>query len=136
MKISKEIEVRFYQNLGRLLFAVAASDKRVHEREYEVFKKVLKKELQKLLVVDNAAFALNQAKVSFDYYNSINADADESFNAFINFKRANEELFTKEVKKLVKGVATKIAAAFSSKNKSELIMLAKLELELKKNFES
>jgi len=133
MKISKEIGVTFYQNLGRLLFAIAAADKHVHKQEYEAFKEVLKKELEEKLNSDYAAYALYQAKASFDYYNSINADANECFNAFMDFKRSNEEMFTDDIKKLIKGAASAIAAAYSSKNKSELIMLAKLELELKKN---
>ncbi|NNC70738.1 MAG: hypothetical protein HKN90_07970 [Flavobacteriaceae bacterium] len=136
MKLSKEIGITFYQNLGTLLYAIAASDRHVHKKEYEAFNEILKNELHENVANDYAAYAFYQAKTSFDYYSSINADANECFNTFMKFKRSNEEMFNNKIKKLVMGAATSIAAAFSSKNKSELIMLAKLELELNKKFQS
>ncbi len=134
MKISQEIGVSFYQNLGKLLYAIAASDRQIHKKEIAAFKEILNLELQKKLPNEYALYALYQAQASFDYYSSINADAYDCFEAFINYKRTNDEVFTKEVKSLIKNTAQSIASAFSNKNKSELIMLAKLELELKKEY--
>ena len=134
MKISQEIGVSFYQNLGKLLYAIAASDKQIHKKEIAAFKEILNLELQKKLPSEYALYALYQAQTSFDYYSSISADANECFEAFLAYKRTNDEVFTEEVKSLVKNTAQSIASAFSNKNKSELIMLAKLELELKKEY--
>jgi hypothetical protein len=51
---------------------------------------------------------------------------------FQQYKLDNEYLFNDEVKKLIWKTANEIAAAFSSNNKSELILLADLGLILKK----
>ncbi|AXT20376.1 hypothetical protein D7030_04445 [Flavobacteriaceae bacterium AU392] len=51
---------------------------------------------------------------------------------FLKFKRDNEDLFSKEIKTLILKTANAIASSFANKNKSELIILAKLSLEFKK----
>jgi hypothetical protein len=50
----------------------------------------------------------------------------------VYFKRAHNSLFSHNVNKLILKTAREIASSFSGINKSELIMLAKLDIELKK----
>lgn len=44
----------------------------------------------------------------------------------------NKSLFTENRKRLILKTANAIASSFSNRNKSELIILAKLDIELKK----
>ena len=53
-------------------------------------------------------------------------------NSFINYKNENEHEFTEQIKGLILKTAGKIASSFSGENKSELIMLANLNIEFKK----
>ena len=58
--------------------------------------------------------------------------AKACFNSFLTFKNAHEQLFTKDMNMLILKTARIIASSFSKVNKSELILLAKLNMELKK----
>ena len=92
MKTKKKMTLKFYQNLGKLFYAIAAADKEVRDEEF-----------------DKACY-----------------------NAFTNYKKEQPHLFTANIKKLILKTAHAIAASFSGLNKSELIILAKLDIELKK----
>ena len=54
------------------------------------------------------------------------------FKEFLEYKNEHTYFFTDTIKQLILKTANAIAAAFAGKNKSELIMLAKLDMELKK----
>ncbi len=60
-------------------------------------------------------------------------NAEACYNSFINFKKENESIFTDHINTLILKTVGKISASFSGQNKSELIMLAKLNIELKSN---
>lgn len=116
----------FYQNLGKLFYAIAVVDGNVREFEENALKKMVK---EHWLPMDDS-FPM------IDVFNWLNADqeynAEDCFDGFIAFKKENEHLFTQETKQLIVRTANAIASSFSGKNKSELIMLARLSIELKK----
>ena len=60
-------------------------------------------------------------------------NAEVCYNSFINYKKKHDAFFNKKINSLILKTASKIAASFSGLNKSELMMLAKLNLEFKKN---
>lgn len=116
----------FYQNLGKLFYAIAIADGHVDEYEETALKKMVKKEW---LPIDESFPIL-------DVFNWLKADqeynAEDCFNCFITFKSENEELFTQDIKRLIVRTANIIASSFSRKNKSELILLGKLSIEFNK----
>lgn len=116
----------FYQNLGKLFYAIAIVDGTINELEIKALKKLVTTEW---LNKDNSFYIV-------DVFNWLNYDqdynAEECYNSFLSFKNYNEELFTDEIKTLILKTANAIASSFSRKNKSELIMLAKLSIEFKK----
>lgn len=59
-------------------------------------------------------------------------NSDDCYTRFINYKEQHVTLFTKSVRALLLKTASKIAVSFASTNKSELILLAKLSIDLKK----
>jgi hypothetical protein len=131
----KNLNTHFYQELGKLFFAIAASDNDVRTAEINKLHEIVK---SKWLPVDETedefhTDAAYQIEIIFDWLNNqddLNAEA--CFNDFIDFKNDQNHFFTEPIKKLIIKTANEIADSFSGKNKSELIMLAKLELELKK----
>jgi hypothetical protein len=131
----KNLNTHFYQELGKLFFAIAASDNDVRTAEINKLHEIVK---SKWLPVDKTedefhTDAAYQIGIIFDWLNNqddLNAEA--CFNDFIDFKNDQSHFFTEPIKKLIIKTANEIADSFSGKNKSELIMLAKLELELKK----
>lgn len=132
--ITEKQDMLFYQNLGQLFYAIAASDKIVRKAEFDTLKK---------LVIDYwKAFeeardeylesVTYQMEVVFEWFDYEQIDAQECFNNFIDYAKEHPKTFTKEKKKLITKTAEAIANAFAGKNKSELIMLAQLELFLNK----
>ena len=134
MKTKKKMTLKFYQNLGKLFYAVAIADKQVHKFEIDELKSIVKKQWLDIdsIIDDYDTDGAYQIEIVFDWLNKeTHLDAKSCFNDFVTYKNEQPHLFTDEVKKLILKTANAIAASFSGLNKSELIMLAKLDLELK-----
>ena len=58
------------------------------------------------------------------------AKSDDCFLAFQLFFSENKSLFSQELKKLIWDTAQAIASSYAKKNKSELVLLAKLRILL------
>lgn len=135
MKTKKKTPLKFYQNLGKLFYAIAASDKKVRKTEFNKLKDIVKTQWLDLDSTrddydEDAAF---QIEIIFDWLNDQgDLDAQSCYMDFVNFKNEQKHLFSDSINKLIIKTAHAIADSFSGLNKSELIMLAKLSLELKK----
>ncbi len=121
----------FYQKLGELFYAIAAADQIVHQEEY--------KTLTGLVIQEWKEFEKNQfpdticqMEVVFNWFDYEKLDAKSCFQHFEEYYCENPEFFTSERKKLICKTANAIADSFAGKNKSELIMLAKLQLLMEK----
>ncbi|OBX25392.1 hypothetical protein LX77_01709 [Gelidibacter algens] len=135
MKTKKQMTLKFYQNLGKLFYAIAAADHKVLEAEISKLKEVVKKEW---LAIDDlqdqfGTDAAYQIEVVFDQlYSDGKLNVKTCYDDFVTYKNDQKHLFTKQVKQLILKTANAIAESFSGKNKSELILLAKLNIELNK----
>lgn len=130
------MNVKFYQNLGKLFYAVAAVDLEVNQAEINKLKEVVKKYWLDVDDVEDAfgTDAAYQIEIVFDWLND-NDNVRNSkmlYEDFVKYKNEQKHLFTKKVKQLIMKTASEIAQSFAGKNKSELILLAKLNLELKR----
>ncbi|ULC57891.1 hypothetical protein MBM09_08145 [Flaviramulus sp. BrNp1-15] len=135
MKTKKKLTLKFYQNLGKLFYAIAAADKIVREAEFNKLKTLVKKQWLDVDIIEDEydTDAAYQIEIVFDWLNDEeNLDAKSCYDDFVNYKNEQSHLFTDNIKKLILKTAGLIADSFSGINKSELIMLAKLDLELKK----
>lgn len=133
--MDKTNNITFYQNLGKLFYAIAASDKVVREEELNKLKETVKKVWLTSSIIQNDVKAEAEHSIinTFKWlYQDNEYDAETCFNSFISYKKDHEQLFTNELNALILKTANVIASSFSGKNKSELIMLAKLNLELNK----
>lgn len=120
---------KLYQNLGKLFYAVAASDKVVREEEKKTLKNIVKEDWLKVddFKDEYGSDAAYYIEIIFDWLDENQPPAFNAFDDFKNFKKENEELFTPAIKKLIWKTADQIASSFSGKNKSELIMLSQLK---------
>lgn len=129
-----EIDKQFCDNLGKLLYAIALCDKSIDKIEYDTIREVTGSLKEVLLNVGI------QENIDIDYhvssaFNTLyldSYDVQTSFEDFLNYKRQNEDLFSESLSKIILEIANKVASSFSGRNKSELIMLAQLSIELKK----
>ncbi len=136
MVTKKKLNLEFFRNLGKLFYAIAACDGTVKPVEIRKLKAAIK---EKWLDVDEIEDAFGtdaayQIEVVFDW---LVMDREPDYNIcykdFVNYKNKQSHLFTPEINKLILKTASSIAHAFSKINKSELMMLAKLDMELRKN---
>ena len=127
--------LKFYQNLGRLFYAIAAADKNLENAEFDKLKAVVKKQWLDIdaLEDDYHTDAAYQIEIVFDWLNKQDVlNPEKYYNTFINYKNEQPHLFSKPIKKLILRTALAVANSFAGVNKSELIILAKLDIELKK----
>ena len=136
METNKELMHKFYQNLGKLFYAIAAIDNNVRGEELDKLKEIVKKEwLTTVLIEDSLKTNTEHSIVNtFKWLHDDNEyDAKTCYNSFLTFKKEHELLFTNDMNTLILKTVRAVAASFSKVNKSELILLARLDLELKKH---
>lgn len=122
-----------YESLGKLFYAIAISDGSVHINEWDKVKEIVKADW---LYVDEftdryGTDAANQIEIVFDGLMEYEKTSEECFEEFKDFYKEHPHAFSKEIKSLTKKTANAIANSFARKNKSELMILAKLELLIK-----
>ncbi|MDU8885694.1 hypothetical protein RXV94_05945 [Yeosuana sp. MJ-SS3] len=129
----KRLNINFYQNIAKLFYAIAASDKVVRDEEFCALKEIVKREW---LSVDDTEDKYNtdsayQIEIVFDWLTTKELDAKTCYDEFIAYKNEHYYFFTEEMNSLILKTAGTIASAFAKQNKSELIMLANLNMDLK-----
>jgi hypothetical protein len=129
----KSLNITFYQNIAKLFYAIAAADKVIKPIEFSTLKDFVKREWLTIEDTedDYKTDAAYQIEIVFDWLTTQELDADSCFTDFIEYKNEHKYFFTDEMNTLILKTAGAIAASFSGNNKSELIILAKLNMELK-----
>ena len=133
MRPSQNTIISFYENLGKLFYAIAAADNVVEEVEYNVLKEIVKNKWTQVDPVDDDFHtdAAYQIETVFDWLNTEGfSDSETCYNQFIEFKEEHPSLFTPTIKSLIIKTATKIAASVADINKSELMLVARLDIAL------
>ncbi|RZS99682.1 hypothetical protein [Aquimarina brevivitae] len=127
---AKNIPVTFYENLGKLFYAMAAADKVVRKTEVDALKKLVTKEWVPIKQ-DTDEFGSDtafQIESVFDWLDNEGTKAQEAFQDFKDYYVTHQEFFSTAIKTKIRQTCDAIAASFSGKNKSELAMLANLHL--------
>ncbi|MFT6795778.1 MAG: hypothetical protein ACJART_000916 [Maribacter sp.] len=122
-----------YENLGKLFYAMAISDGSVHAKEWDKVKEIVKEDW---LYVDDftdryGTDAANQIEIVFDGLMEYTRSSEECYVEFKDFYKEHPHAFSEKIKSLTLKTANAIASAFSGRNKSELVLLAKINLLLK-----
>jgi hypothetical protein len=130
-----QYNMTFYTVLAKLFYAVAAIDHRVVTQEIDAFKKLLLTHWTPIEIFKNKTNhdGIEQMLATFEALTKqVNPNPENYFEEFLAFKKSNEHIFNKNLKALISKTAHAIANSFARKNKSELILLAQLDLELNK----
>lgn len=130
MEYAKNKRKQFYQNLGKLFYAIAIADKKVHASEIKKLREAVDKQwLDVDKVTDEfGTDAAYQIEIVFDWLlEQEEKESETYFEEFRSYYKDNSSEFTDTIKSLVWKTADDIAASFSGKNKSELVLLAKLK---------
>ena len=134
MKVQEKNDVLFYQNLGKLFYAIAFVDNTVREEEIEALKRYVS---STWITLDNepdeyGSDSAFQIEVVFNWLDSEVYDAQESYDDFKAYFNEHKSLFTEKINRRILRTASAIAGAFAGTNKSELILLTQLHLLIKK----
>ena len=130
MEYAKNKRKQFYQNLGKLFYSIAIADKKVHATEVKKLREAVDKQwLDVDKVTDEfGTDAAYQIEIIFDWLlEQEEKESDTYFEEFRSYYKENTSEFTDSIKGLIWKTADGIAASFSGKNKSELVLLAKLK---------
>ena len=125
MSKSYETMKLFYQNLGKLFYAVAYADDEVSEEEIKELQKVIEKvwvpleDTKDEFGIDNA-FTIG---VMFQYLNETKESAKTCFDDFKKYASENRDLFTNYVKYITIDTAIEIANSFSETDEVEKEMI-------------
>nr|WP_293299860.1 hypothetical protein [Allomuricauda sp.] len=130
MDSKKKLGNELYQNLGRLFYAVAMADHSIHAKEMDRLKEVVRDHWLEVDDIEDeygtdAAF---QIETVFDWLVEYGKNSDEIYEAFEAFYTEHKILFPDWIKQLIMSTARAITSAFAGSNKSELIVLGRIEL--------
>ncbi|MBS4043661.1 MAG: hypothetical protein KGZ59_07575 [Chitinophagaceae bacterium] len=124
-----KLNVNFYQRLGRVFYAVAASDASIQKEEINKLKQILRDEWLSVddTVDEFGTDAAYQIEVVFDWLLENEYDTKNTLKEFEEYVKHHQHFFTKEIKYLILKTANSIAHSFFGKNKSEVIFLTRLQ---------
>jgi len=129
MNHTEEIGQQFYQSLGKLFYAIAMADKNVRPSEVNRLREDVRAYWLELdeLVDEFGSDAAFQIEIVFDWLEKEEKDGAAYYKEFADFYKEHREKFSEEIKSLIVQTCNDIAASFAGKNKSELILLARLQ---------
>lgn len=115
----------FFINLAKLFFAIASVDQKVKPEEIAFLKTNIKSQFK-----SSELFSDSDVNLIFNEFNSLterNKNTHDCFEEFKAYFIENPHLFSQIIKSTIWETADGIAAAYAGKNKSEVILLAKLK---------
>jgi len=130
----KKLGNEFYQNIGKLFYAIAMADHSVHMKELEKLNEVVKDHWLEIDDVEDefGSDAAFQIQSVFDWLLEYGKDEEEIYEGFEEFYMEHKILFTPMIKRLIMSTSRAIASSFGGSNKSELILLGRLHLLFEK----
>jgi len=123
---------KLHQNLAKLFYAVAMADKKIEEEEIVALKTDISQRWYNLDPVPNGLVLDGHQEIItvFKQLQHTKAESDICFSEFREFFNEHKQLFNEDIRKLIWNTTQVIASSFANKNKSELIVLAKLKMLL------
>ena len=118
----------FYKHVAKVFYAMAFIDGEIRPEEFEAFEQTLKQ--QWLKKYPKKEDAVKKIIESFKNLRVQQRDADECFYEFVLYKKEHENLFTNSMRNILWEISCVIADRVNKKNKSELILLARLGKQL------
>ena len=123
---------KLHENIGKLFYAVAMADKKIEEEELVALKTDISQRWCNLDSKPNGLVLDGHQEIFtvFTHLQNTNAQSDLCFLEFRHFFNEHQNLFNTDLRKLIWDTAQAVASSFAKKNKSELIVLAKLKMLL------
>ncbi len=127
---------KFYSEVGKLLYAIAAVDGNVQKKEYIQLRQLVEKKLVPMETstdqfgTDSAYYA----EIEFDILMDQQADPNLCFESFCSYIEAHKTAFDKNLKNVLLGLAAELAAAYRGRSAQEQAIIRKLKNRLAEIF--
>lgn len=134
MTHSENKSIAFYQEIGKVFYAIAAADKVIRKEEIDTLRAVVRSEWLNLdqTFDEFGTDSAYQIEIVFDWFDDKNVNAAHALDSLQAFKKDHPFFFNPMVNDLILKTASAIISSFNGNNKSELIALSRLESILKK----
>jgi len=121
-----------HQYLGKLFYAIAMADNKINQEEVASLNAVIGRKWYDLDTKPNGFVLDGHQEILqvFNHLQSRKVDSDYCFMEFREFFNDHQSLFDEDLRKFIWDTAQAIASSFAQKNKSELVLLAKLKMLL------
>jgi len=119
---------RFYSEVGKLLYAIAAIDGNVQKQEYDKLREIVEKKLVPVehstdqFGTDNAYYA----EIEFDILMDQGASSKSCFDSFCNYVEAHKTAFDQHLKSMVTTLSKELAHAYRGNDGKESELVKKL----------
>lgn len=122
----------FYTELGKLLYAIAASDGNIRLKESKNFREILDKEFITARLRNNESGIENAhyAELEMEWLQEHKINPKVAFASFVRFIKQNSESIDISLKKSIMNAAKDVANAFHQTNRYEKHYLSRLEESL------
>jgi uncharacterized tellurite resistance protein B-like protein len=123
---------KFYKELGKLLYAVAKSDGKLHPKEVKAIKDLIALELVPMekSTDEFGSDAAFYAEFEFELMADRSVNPQAAFKSFENFLKEHDKHINEDMRKKAYDLATKVAQSLHGINKEEAVMLEKLRADL------
>ena len=127
---------RFYSEVGKLLYAIAAVDGNVQKKEYEKLRDIVEKKLVPIehstdqFGTDNAYYA----EIEFDILMDKGAGSKACFDSFCNYVEDHKTAFDQHLKTMVTTLTKELANAHRGTNGKESELIKKLREKMENIF--
>ena len=124
---------KFYEALGKLLFAIAKADGEIKPKEISTIKDLVRSQLVPI-EKSTDEFGTDAAfitEIEFEVFADSNFTFEEAYQSFADFIEEYDQQLSSELKKLAYDLAEKVADAFHGINKKEKSLLNRLQALLK-----
>ena len=125
----------FYKELGRLLYAIAAADGTVQDKELATLKRIVKEELAPL-EASTDHFGTDQAYITefeFEVLAERDASVEEAFDSFVAYMARHRNDLGERRKALIYKAADSVATAFHGVGRKEMPLLIELHRHLEQH---
>lgn len=120
MRSENSKDAEFAGQLAKLFYAIAAADKQISEQEIKASLDSFHNEWNRVSFTKLLEKNFNALLIS-------KPNPETCFESFQNFAQKHSTYFVKSQKNKIWNTADAIASSFANKNKSEVIVLAKLK---------
>lgn len=123
----------FYQELGKLLYAVAKADGTVSKKEVKAMHESVILDIVPLedSTDEFGTDAAHYVEMQFETLEVNDADPDECFQSFVDYVKDHHTAFNDELKQLIIKVSDKVASSYYGTNSKEQKLLKELREKLK-----